>query len=489
MPSTPSMPLTRRASLALAGGLALPLAGLRPSPALAQDASWPFAIDAAALRRSAKRVYAHWHIFKISEDNMDPARDRYSRLLGPEGMDGKYAEAGGLIRERPLPRPPRAGGDWLAQDMEEDVRRGAAVGLDGFQFNILSIKPQSPFWESLVAMLAAAERVGGGFTVMLSVDATAMKRVRPEALVEVLRPLLASPAVARMPDGRPILGCFKAELFGADWWGTLVRGLDAAFMPSFVAPERIEPSGLVDLAEGLNIYGDGTPTRPKRLARTGAIARRHGKLWLAPICPQEFRPKDKYYLDAENTRLFRERWAQAMDADWAQVVTWNDYTEGTEIAPSTGIQWVFYDLCAYHLAWFKAGTPPPVTRDALFYTHRIQPVGAAPQEALPAASRFRFVGERPPGNQVELLAFLERPGRLEVELAGATAGTDAPAGLTAFTVPAVEGRPRFRLRRGERTVIELESAFAIRPQGRFVDLLYRAGSSTRPVVTMVQDPA
>ena len=94
---------------------------------------------------------------------------------------------------------------------------------------------------------------------------------------------------------------------------------------------------------------------------------------MAPVRPQDCRPRAGMAGEAHNSELFRAMWQTAIDynAGWVQLVTWSDYSEGTEIAPSTGTRWAFYDLTAYYTrleADAKFGTPyslPPATADQL----------------------------------------------------------------------------------------------------------------------------
>ena len=73
-------------------------------------------------------------------------------------------------------------------------------------------------------------------------------------------------------------------------------------------------------------------------------------------------------------------------ADWVQLITWNDYGEHTEIAPSTGTQHAFYDLTAYYTAWFKTGAAPRIVRDGADILEDLNLGSAGPaaiQSALP----------------------------------------------------------------------------------------------------------
>jgi hypothetical protein len=232
----------------------------------------------------------------------------------------------------------------------------------------------------------------------------------------------------------------------------------------------------VGLSDGISWWGARTPERAAQLADDARDARRRGKLWMAPVAPQDFRPKSGFFFEAGASASFRNAFESAITggADWVHLITWNDYSEATEIAPSTGIGYAFADLSAYYTAWFKAGRPPHVPYDILYYFHRTQPaVGThAGSQQVKAIVPF---GPEAPRDEIELLALLTTPGELEISVDGETRRQAAPAGMTSFRVPLAPGRPHFALRRDGRAVLTMESDWVIATDYRYQDLLYRAG--------------
>ncbi|MFN8543924.1 MAG: endo-1,3-alpha-glucanase family glycosylhydrolase [Candidatus Binatia bacterium] len=426
-----------------------------------------------------KKVFAHYFSpFPISVDNQDPAADAYSRLVTPEGELGKYREAGGYIRERPLPRPPRPETDWRARDMEEEVRRATAIGLDGFAFDILGTS--GPTWERLKLLLAAAHRVAPDFRILLMPDMNGELKEHPDHLVPTLEALATHPAVLHHPDGRLVVSPFNAAAQSAGWWSEQLaalrkRGIGIALVPLFLN-WRNSAAEFTGISAGLSAWGPRTPSRARTLAADATEARQRAGFWMAPVAPQDFRPKNLFFWEAGASQLFRLMWEGAIqgDADWVHLITWNDYSEGTEIAPSTGIGYAFHDLTAYYAAWFKTGHAPTLPRDILYYFHRVHPaVPLRPGRLQPKG--FTSMGPDSPRDEVELLAFLRTPGTLEVTLGGRTYRHAAAAGMTSFRVPLAPGRPRFALIRDGRRVLSMTSAWDISTNYAYQDLLYRAG--------------
>lgn len=463
--------------------------------ARARDAAaWPFNPPPLATeRQSPHKVFAHWHIFPISYDNQPAGNDYWSRAyMRPQGEQGRYAAGGGLARERPLPRPVIGGGDWQVQDMETEVRRASAIGLDGFLFNI--VNPNDPkTFDRLPQMLEAAQRVDPSFKVALMIDGvTNHDRSVDDVAAGILR-VASHPSLFRSSDGRLVLASFSAERKPVDWWKALFAKLQDAgvkvyFVPVFQGYKR-EMGPFVPISEGLSDWGLRTPTGAKFFLGAAAESHRLGKIWMAPVATQDSRPKALKYWESGGSEAFRENWRTAIDdgADWVQVVTWNDYGEGTEIAPSTGTQYAFYDLSAYYIDWFKTGRQPPITRDVLYYFHRIMPTSTQGDPAQ-QPSPYQIQGAEPAQDNIELLAFLTAPGMLEIDIGGKTYRQEASAGITSFKVPLAPGRPRFRLIRDGSAVINLQSAFDIRTKVDYQDFLYRAGSSSRPPVEMLSNP-
>jgi hypothetical protein len=164
--------------------------------------------------------------------------------------------------------------------------------------------------------------------------------------------------------------------------------------------------------------------------------------------------------------------------NFVQMITWNDYPEGTEFAPSSGSQFLFYDLSAYYIQWYKSGRPPPITRDAIYYSHRTQIFDPA-KILTPGDQPYKFGGETPVQNNVEMVALLTAPARLQIELNGRRAERDVGAGLQVLSLPASPGRPVFRILRDGNTVVEKTSDWTIDAHPTVSTADYFGGSSTR----------
>lgn len=457
--------------------------------AAANTAAWPFAMPAqATLRASAKKVFAHYLTpFPVSIDNLAAPTDYYgSQYLVPQGEGGKFAASGGFIKQRPLPRSVLAASTWVQTDATQDVRRAAAAGLDGFAVDLLA--SSGVHWERAQRMLDTAAAQDSGFSILLMPDMEAEFKTQPENLLPVLRTLARHPAAHRLPDGRLVLAPYNAQNQSAAWWKTLLdtlraEGTAVAFWPVFQGWNR-QAAAFAPISLGFSDWGERSPGVNRAWRDAPAQARAWGMKWMATVSPQDARAKDLLYWEAGNSENYRVMWDNAIagGADWVQVVTWNDYSEGTEVAPSSGTQWSFYDLTAYYTAWFKTGSAPAVTRDALYYFHRRHGSDAAPDLSRQARRYERASGSDAAADEIEVLVFATAPARLRITVGTQTTERDVPAGLSSVRAPLAEGTPVFELLRNGSTVAAVRSGFAVNNRIVYQDMLYRSGASTRALV-------
>lgn len=452
---------------------------------------WPFnAPPLASLRASPKKVFAHYFSpYPISLDNKEPDQDYYAKhYLQPTGENSKFAYCGGFLKERPLPQPPRpADADYELANFEQEVRRAAAIGLDGFTYDILNTT--GTHWNRLLKLLDAAANVDPEFRIVLMPDMTSTYEgsdMEAQAtFVDSIAAVAAHPAVFHGEDGKLLLAPFAADKRSPAWWAATLQalaedGIDAELWPVFVSPWSQATMNFqteVSLL-GTSSWGPATVPGATDYAKNATDAHALGLQWMAPVRPQDSRPKDLIYSEAGNTQTMRLLWDAALagDAEWVQLITWNDYSEASEVSPSSDTQWALFDLTAYYVTWFKTGEQPPIVRDAIYYSHRLHATTAEPDLTL-QESAYESVNGGTPLDEIELLAFLTAPATLEIEVAGNVSSMEAAAGIQSFRVPLVEGTPIFRIVRDGSTVAATDSAFPISNTITYQDMLYRSGGS------------
>ena len=455
----------------------------------ANAAAWPFAQPSlATLRASPKKVFAHYFTpFPVSIDNKTAATDYYtSEYMSPQGEGGKFAGSGGFIKQRPMPRAVIGSTTWDQTDATQDVRRAAALGIDGFAVDLLASSGVN--WSRAKRMLDIAAATDTGFKILLMPDMEAEFKTQPENLLAVVRALANHPAAYRMADGRLVLSPYNAQNQSVAWWtqqlATLrAEGMAIAFFPVFQGWGNYA-AAYAPISAGMSDWGDRSPGANAAWAGVPAKAHSYNTLWMSPVSPQDARAKDLIFWEARNSENYRVMWQTAINggADWVQIITWNDYSEGTEVAPSSGTQWSFYDLTAYYTAWFKTGAQPAITRDVLYYFHRKHATTVAPAAGKQTRPYSPIQGSDAAADDVELLAFTTAPATLRITLGTQVKEQQVAAGLNTVRLPLAEGTPTFELVRSGSTATSVRSGFAINNSIVYQDMLYRSGSSARALV-------
>jgi hypothetical protein len=439
-----------------------------------------------------RKVFAHYFPpYPISLDNKPPRAtdlskaDYYTRnYLTVNGENDKHAVYGGLLRDRPIPRPPVAGAAWRLADLRTEVKEAKAAGLDGFTLNLLTIDGQN--WDWSVLMMKAAQQVGG-FEVVPNLDASASFATHsPAEVADKLAELYGYRSAAR-EAGAYLLSSFKAENKSPSWWAEVISLLKSdhdvpvKLIAVFLDASDANMEAYRKVAYAYGIWGVRTVASVRDAPDYAAKAHALGKKWMAPVAPQDERPREQNYAEASNTGLLRAMWARADAdrADYVQIVTWNDYSESTQIAPSVAHGCVFLDLMAYYAARFVRGSAPEITTDRLYLTHRIQPSDAVPVRGNPTAAYTMGGMNTPPKNNVEGLAFLTAPATLSLTSGGVTTTFALKAGISAVTVPLRTGTVSARLSRGSRTLQSLTSPFQVTRAPEVLDFQYFAVGSPR----------
>lgn len=456
------------------------------------DSCLPFSMpDASVLFNSSKKVFAHYfYPFPLSVGNKTASDDYYSaHYLNKDGESGKWAAMGGYLRQRPLPVDVRSDRNWQLVNMQQEVRMAMARGITGFAIDVLSPKEVSGD-SHLQLLLGAAQAVDPRFKVMVMPDISALKS-DADTVVKIIAAAAASPAAYRLDDGRLVVSAFNAGANSADWWSGVLaqlkaRGIAVAFVPTFLG-WKAQAAAFAPISYGFADWGTATASAAQAMQSDPAAAHAVGKIYMMPIDPQQYRPKNSIYWEAGNSAAFRNAWMSAIggNSDWVQLVTWNDFSESSEVAPYTDatlhrdIGSGFYDLNAYYAAWFLTGKQPAISRDVLYYFYRREPTHAAST----AQSTATKIINSSPENNIELVAFLTAPGELKITIGGQSTTLNAPAGITSFKVPTAAGVPAFTLARGGAEVFTFQGPLQIfgaagLPSG-LADLTYWSGSAAK----------
>jgi hypothetical protein len=373
-----------------------------------------------------RKVFAHYvPNFPISIDNVDGDTDYYElQYRSQEGEGGIHASYGGLLRDRPLPRKRIDQADWQIADFTTEMGQARSVGIDGFAIDVIKPRSQSNVVDNL---LAAAAQIAN-FDILVTADVSGpLSYLSIEEFVADIGTYLAAPAAYRLADGTPVLSAFAAERRTPAWWAAVLEALTAklhtkiAFVPIFV-----DVSGKIEsynsISYGFSAWGGRNPrgmslSDHSHGSPADLINQAHslGKIWMQSVPFQDSRPRSGTFEESLNGTTNRMAWqlAIAREAEWVQLITWNDYAESTAMAPSVAHGWRMLDLNAYDIARFKWGEPPEITRDTIFVSYRIQPVAAVP--TYPETLLMRPVaGTTEPRDAIEVVSFATAPGQVDI---------------------------------------------------------------------------
>ena len=466
-----------------AAAAAAPDAAAAVAPAAIVGAgAGPVNVPAASTHK--KLVFAHYFTpYPISLDNKAATADYYTKnYLNPAGEGGKFASSGGLLRDRPLPRAVSSSTSWKLEDKKTEVRQAMAAGIDGFSINILNLAGGN--WDSTIQMLTAAHAVSPSFKIMLMPDMSAATAGYDAAtLASKMATLGAYPAAYRIA-GALVIAPFKAEGKTVAWWTSFKsamsgKGINVSFMPNFVDPGA-NIAKFAPISTGMGSWGVRNPSSILNGPNWAAQAHSLGKKWMAPIAVQDSRPTQFVYAESANTETLRASWKRAIDdgADFAQLITWNDYSEMTSFAPSPQSRSPTSTSAPTTKRPSRPVRAPAVAREAVIVTHRIQAYSAKPTYAHRLMVWWN--GGSGPRNTVEVLTFLKSAATVKVTVGTTTTTYTAPAGVSAKLVPLTTGSIKATATRGTATIGVASSPFVVKSAPYVQDMEYFAVSSLRP---------
>lgn len=434
----------------------------------------------APVESNGKKVFAHYFPpYPISLDNQPGDSDYYARnYLTINGESGKHSAYGGLLRDRPLPRQPLAG-DYQLADLTTEVNQAADAGIDGFTVDILSFAGRN--WDITTKLMTAAQQSKRDFVITPNLDMTSSSG---KSAVSVIAPKLAelykSGSAYRLADGSYVLSSFKAEAQSPVWWKSLMETMEKTYgykislISVFLDSGPANMAAYAPISYALGDWGirdaDGSIARPNR----AAVAHDLGVKWMAGVAIQDARPNQGVYAEANNTENFRTNWSRAISdsADLVQLVTWNDYSESTSIAPSVAHGTTFLNISHFYSTKFKSKTNPEIANDSVYLTHRIQRANSVPF-GQPRVMKPTLGGAKTaPRDTIEVLTMLTVAADIKVMVGTKAYTYQAPAGVSSRTFPLDRGIISVLETRDGKTIASAKSTFQLETNPVQQDLQY-----------------
>jgi YVTN family beta-propeller protein len=457
------------------------------SPLIQSTPYLPFDMPAGP---TDKLVFAHYLPWlPVSVDNLAASQDYYTtQYLTTNGENGIHAAYGGYTRDRPMPRDPINDPDWRYLDILTEVEQAKSVGIDGFAVDIITPATNS---DTINNLLRAAQ-TSGNFSIQLTADMSGpLGTYTSDQFASEFAPLLGSAGAQRLSDGRVVLGAFYADRQTPSWWGDTLTAfhddyqLDVAFVPTFLYSADLE--SYAPISYGFSNWGGRNPAdtdpnatwtgSPTDLAdRAEAL----GKIWMQSIAFQDNRPSGGVYEESGNSITNSNGWTAAInnDAEWVQLLTWNDWAETTAMAPSAEHGWRMLDMQAYYIAQFKYDVNPLVLRDAIYVSHRDQFANSQSTyvETLPMQLR---AGKPPATDLVEVVVFTTAPATVRVDIGGVVSTCQVGSGRSTCSFPLRTGTVTVSLVRNGSTVATVQSPYTVTNTPYVQDLQYHIAGGLR----------
>lgn len=465
---------------------------------------------------SSRMVLAHFFpVFPAIVDHRPPNDYWEDVWLPPGGTEGEidHRAYGGLVRDRKWVGAGPTSGSVDTESKRENLRRelslGLDAGLDGFTVELLSdgdaASPQTRAVDDLYE--AALQLNDPYFRLVPMPDGTTPSTTTPEACATYVTELLGRPVPKWLIEGMPVIVPFAPEAApqGAGsggqpavnfWTDVLDRVASAGaprplLWPCYVATWDASPqAGSFDeVAEGHGRWGEpyvaGYDHESGTVDAVTTCREAYRKPWMGFVMRQVDKPKAGSTWDSHGTRALATQWeawiAAGDDCPVVHLPTWDDFSEGTQIAPSTTSGAAWADLTAVFSMWYKLGQLPEIVRDGLYLSSRRMIVGhddnrfPATQSQVPS-----LYGTSPQSNMVEVRVFATAPATLRVfrdeELTGEFT---VKAGMSSHDVPAQLGHPSAELVRDGDVVARVVGPVTIGTDHQADDRLYHLASSLR----------
>jgi len=292
-----------------------------------------------------------------------------------------------------------------------EMQLAKSYGIDGFAFN--TAQWNSVDWAKTRMSLVAKAAEQTGFKFFMSADVTVEFIGSPNGIVDMIASLAGSSAYYKV-DGKAFLSTFVGQSVGWNWQDSVLnplagRGIPIYFVPFFDG----DPQGVLNrfnFAQGFFHWsawpynnGNLQVVDPSLDKNWRSVTGSNGKVFMAPVSPWFAKHYCGLPADAKPNWVFGnykgpglwiEHWQQliSIGPDYIEIVTWNDYPEGSYIGPISA-PWgisdkcngngptmydragfphdAFGDLGSYFISAYKSGNYPAVNQDKVYAFYRL----------------------------------------------------------------------------------------------------------------------
>ena len=408
---------------------------------------------------------------------------------------------------------------------QREIKEAQAAGIDGFALNVGGWFREPYYIRYSAQIFEAALRLHSNFKLMFSADMCCGNG--PEDVKDMMRRFAGNPRykdVYFQHEDKAVLTTFAGDKLGTGAWKGILNDLNTGrnpstkpagntlsfvsgtpsnaplptfFMPAFFWGGELPQRAAIDaglaqwssLIDGAFYWGiAGVPNSngaldqlPSSHAYAEALHSAH-KLYMAPICPQFWGSNANRSYEYSGAEGLRAMWQSAIanHADWVEIITWNDFVEGSYVSPiddphrykgansidGSGIppgttnyfhtHAGFTALLPYFIQWYKTGREPAIAQDSFYYFYRTQ----LPMEAAPKPPVAHPYGPLAP--KLYITTNLTGDATLEITVGGKMTSLAITRGSHDWQVPLLVGEPpHIELRRKGKTVLASTGADTI----------------------------
>jgi glucan endo-1,3-alpha-glucosidase len=280
------------------------------------------------------------------------------------------------------------------------IKKAKAAGIDGFAMNV-GIDDWQP---DRVAKALAAAQNNGDFTMFISLDMSSL--TFNNGVLSRFNFAATHPNYFKV-NGRPFYSTFAGENQDSFWAGwKAATGFNPYFCPSwpnYGTSNLLQSHPVADCIFTWNAWPAGNSGPGAHFDTTGdrnllASAKATGKTYMAPLAPWFYtrvwgQGWNKNWIYGSE-RLLPQRWQQivALQPDFVQVITWNDYSESSYVntissdlptdmggisaminSPQPMHHDAWLELSKHYIQWYKNNARPTVTNDQFYWWYRIHP--------------------------------------------------------------------------------------------------------------------
>jgi hypothetical protein len=401
---------------------------------------------------------------------------------------------------------PTHGGGSKVADYQKEIREAQARGIDGFALNCGGWTAREPHYKARTLLIyQAAKELGTGFRIFISADyATGLTLDETRDMIETFR---GHPNQFRW-QGKPVLSTFGGGRRITEFVkGPEFQGDRAVFFvpfyyptPAAETPNRKQAEQVLrDNPELDGFFHFGAAGTPEKISASnrilGEVWHQAGKLFMCPVTPyyRGFGGNYRAY-ECRGFEGMAKQWQSAIEtnADWVEIVTWNDWGEASYLSPVGppaetefyGGHWGpmlshqgFLDLCPYYIQWYKTGKRPEISKDQLFYAYQLHPRRVQGIIKPGKEDKGRPRGADQLADRVFATVLLTAPAQVTLSVGDQSETFALEAGLHHLSIPMATGTPTFTVRRAGKTIIEKAGEQSISEANAWADFNVFAGSA------------